>query len=237
MESWRKVLAWNLIWTGGFLAAPLAQTWPAWKKDLDRIAAELNASLIPKLPQVWADVERHLDLKAPKEPIPVYLVVEAPFPGAVTFRSRGGPVAAISLVKTPRELHEEVVIHELLHALDVLTPAGGVLNGLRTRLEAVSGATPSAVHDYVHTLMFAQAAGTTRALFDPRHKDYGDVAGYYPKVPEATAVVVPAWQAYLKGELTRAAALDRIVAGFAAKAAEKTKGGPQAAPKKDGGGG
>ncbi len=163
--------------------------------------------------------------------------VEAPFPGAVTFRSRGGPVAALSLGKKPRGLHEEMVLHELLHALDVLTPSGGVLNDLRSRLEAVPGSTPNAVHDYVHTLMFAQAAGTTRALFDPRHKDYGEVDGYYPKVPEAAAVVVPAWRSYLQGELARAAALDQIVAGFAARAAEKTKGGPQAAPKKEGGGG
>lgn len=208
----------------------LAQTWPAWKKDLDRNAAELKSSFVPKLPQVWADVGRHLDLAAPKEPVPVYLVYRAPFPGAVTFRSQTGPAVAVSLISEPRELYEEMVVHELLHALDVLASGENVLIRLRSRLGALPGASPRTVHDFVHTLMFAQAAGTTRAVFDPKHRDYGDLAGYYPKVPEATAVVVPAWRSYLEGKTTRDAALDQIASGFAAKPAEKTKGDPKAAP-------
>ena len=215
----------------------LAETWPGWKKDLERNAAELKSSLVPKLPQVWADVGRHLDLAAPKEPVPVYLVYHAPFPGAVTFRSDTGPVVAISLTTAARELYEEIVIHELLHALDVLAAGDNVLSRLRSRLGALPGASPRAVHDFVHTLMFAQAAGTTRAVFDPKHRDYGDLAGYYPKVPEATAVVVPAWRSYLEGKTTREAALDRIAEGFAARAAEKTKGDPKAAPKTNAGSG
>ncbi len=63
--------------------------------------------------------------------------------------------------------------------------------------------------------MFVQAAGTVRKVLDPGHKDYGDTAGYYPKVPRATAVVRPAWEAYLRGEISRDAALERIAAGFA----------------------
>lgn len=210
----------------------LAETWPGWKKELDREAETLKASFLPKLPQVGADLGRHLEVNAPPEPVPVYLVVEAPFPGAVTFRARGGQVSVLSLVSEPRELHEEMVIHELLHGMDGVTPGLSVLNRLRNRLEAVPGAPPRMVHDYVHTLMFAQAAGTTRALYDPSHKDYGDAGGeasYYARSPES-AVVVPAWRGYLEGKTTRDAALDKIAEAFV-KAAEKTKGGPEAAPK------
>jgi hypothetical protein len=104
-------------------------------------------------------------------------------------------------------------------------------------LGALPGASPGTVHDFVHTLMFAQAAGTTRAVFDPQHRDYGDLAGYYPKVPAAAAVVVPAWRSYLEGKITRDAALDRIGEGFVPKPAEKTKGDPQAAPNVSAGSG
>lgn len=210
----------------------LAETWPGWKKELDLEAGDLRASFLPKLPRVWAEVERHLEMNAPPAPVPVYLVVEAPFPGAMTFRVQGGPVSSISLVEEPRELYEEMVIHELLHAMDGVTPGLSVLNRLRNRLDAVPGSTPSAVHDYVHTLMFAEAGGVTRTVFDLEHKDYGSYEGeknYYARSPES-AVVVPAWRAYLEGKSTRDAALDRIAEAFA-KAAEKTKGGPEAAPK------
>jgi hypothetical protein len=70
------------------------------------------------------------------------------------------------------------------------------------------------VHDFVHTLMFVQAAGTVRRVLDPGHKDYGDVDGYYAKVPRAAAVVVPAWRDYLDGKISREAAVEKIVAGM-----------------------
>jgi hypothetical protein len=93
----------------------------------------------------------------------------------------------------------------------------------------VPGADPQEVHDFVHTVMFVQAAGSVRRVLDPGHKDYGDVKGYYARVGRAGTVVVPAWRDYLDGKIDREAALARIVAGFS-KA--KEKGDPQAAPKK-----
>jgi hypothetical protein len=65
--------------------------------------------------------------------------------------------------------------------------------------------------DVPHTLMFVQAGETIRRVVDPAHKHYGDVYGYYAKVPRATEAVRPAWEAHLRGELAQDAALDRIV--------------------------
>jgi hypothetical protein len=70
------------------------------------------------------------------------------------------------------------------------------------------------VHDFVHTVMFVQAAGTVRRVLDPNHRDYGDVKGYYARVGRAAEVVVPAWRDYLDGRIDREAAVERIVAGF-----------------------
>lgn len=220
----------------------LSGQWPVWKTTLEERRKELEKTFLPKLPAAWADVEKHLELPPPTRPIPVYLVYYAPFPGAVTQRYENGPYTWVAVGTELGEETEEAFLHESLHALDVLGEGKpNVLSRLRDRLQALPGASPREVHDFVHTLMFAQAAGTVRAVWDPKHRDYGDVAGYYPKVPRATAVVVPAWRAYLQGEISRDAALDKIAQGFAAPGAppkpepatpspEKQKGDPQAAP-------
>ncbi|MFL6194866.1 MAG: hypothetical protein ACJ75H_11890 [Thermoanaerobaculia bacterium] len=195
--------------------------WPEHRRRIERVEAYLRTTLLPRSREVFADLERSLDAPSPASPIPVYVVAVAPLPQAFTFRSQAGPFSVLAFDGDPRTQWLEIVIHESIHSLDVMAGERSVLAGLRTRLEKVPGASPQEIHDFVHTLMFAQAAGTVRKVFDPGHKDYGDIDGYYPKVPRAAAVVVPAWREYLEGRISREAALDRIVEGFA-----KEKGGP-----------
>ena len=206
----------------------LATVWPKHREMAERAAAALRKELFPKAAEVYADVSRHLGLPAPKAPIPVYLVGAAPFPGAFTMRSQSGPFSVVALEGEPDSQWVEIVVHETIHALDVQAGEGSVLAELRRRLGQVPGADPQAVHDFVHTVMFVQAAGSVRRVLDSGHKDYGDVKGYYTRVGRAATVVVPAWREYLDGKIDREAALARIVAGFQ----EKEKGDPQAAPKK-----
>lgn len=215
------------------LEKPFLETlWPRHREVVEAAAAVLRRDLLPHAPALFADLEKSLGLPVPSHPIPVYLVVEAPFPGAVTHRAPGGAVCIVAADMAQGTQKLESVVHETIHALDVVTE-GSVLDDLRRRLEKLDPpAPPREEHDFVHTLMFAQAAGTVRRVIDPAHKDYGDVNGYYPKVPRAAAVVVPAWRAYLSGEITREAALTRIVDGF-----KNEKGGPKAAPQKPPGGG
>ena len=66
--------------------------------------------------------------------------------------------------------------------------------------------------DVPHTLMFVQSAATVRRVLNPAHKDYGDVAGYYAKVPVAARIVRAAWGDYLAGHLTREKAIQQMVA-------------------------
>jgi hypothetical protein len=214
----------------GKLEKPFLETvWPRHREAAERAASTLRRDLLPKAPALYADVAAHLGIPVPRGPFTVFLVAEAPFPGGVTYPVRGG--GAVSLVAADAAEGSawlEVVVHETLHAIDVGTDS--VLDELRARLGKLNPVpSPREIHDFVHTLMFVQAAGSVRKVIDPAHKDYGDVKGYYPKVPRATAVVVPAWRAYLAGEISREAAVTRIVEGFA-KGNEK--GGPQAAPEK-----
>jgi hypothetical protein len=208
----------------------LATVWPRHREIAERAAAVLRKELLPKAPEVYADLSRRLEVSVPSVPIPVYLVAAAPFPGAFTMRSPGSPYSVVALEGEADSQWVEIVVHESIHGLDVLAGESSVLAELRRRLLKVPGASPRDVHDFVHTVMFVQAAGTVRRVLDPGHKDYGD-GGYYAKVPRAAAVVVPAWRDYLDGKITREAAVEKIVADFAQGTA-KEKGGPQAAPVK-----
>ncbi|HEV2844554.1 MAG TPA: hypothetical protein VG477_06890 [Thermoanaerobaculia bacterium] len=211
----------------------LEKIWPGHRELAEKGEALLRATLLPRSSEVFSDLSRHLGTQPPSSPIPVYLVASAPFPRAVTFRSEGKGVCVIALIDETPILAAEIAIHESIHALDVAAGETSVFADLRRRLLKVPGASPQDIHDFVHTVMFVQGAATVRRIFDPAHKDYGDTSAYYPKVPRASAVVVPAWKDYNDGKITREAAVERIVSGFG----EKEKGGPKAAPEKPSGSG
>lgn len=193
----------------------LSEIWPRHRELAGRAAATLREELFPKASAVYADISRHLVVPEPRTPLPVYLVAAAPFPGAFTMRSQEGSFSVVALEGEPDSQWVEIVVHETIHALDDRAGEGSVLADLRRRLRQVPDATPRDVHDFVHTLMFVQAASTVRRILDPAHEDYGDVNGYYARVPRAATVVVPAWRDYLDGRITREAALERIVIDFA----------------------
>jgi hypothetical protein len=209
------------------LEKPFLETvWPRHREAAEGLAGQLRRDLLPKAPQVYEDLSRRLDVPIPSRRIPVYLTAEGPWPGAVTARAREGAVCFVAADASTGSQLVEVVVHETIHALDVMAGEGGVLNDLRKRLGKAD------LRDFPHTVMFVQAAGTVRKVLDPAHKDYGDVEGYYARVPRASAVVVPAWRAFLAGEISRDEALNRIAA------VSNEKGGPKAAPetpRKDGG--
>ncbi|HKV11199.1 MAG TPA: hypothetical protein VJ725_23865 [Thermoanaerobaculia bacterium] len=199
----------------------LERVWPRHREAIEGMAAQVRRDLLPKAPQVYEDLARHLDVPVPSRPIPVYLTAEGPWPGAVTARTAGNTgVCFVAAEVAQGSQRVETVVHETIHALDVMAGEGSVLGALRKRIARED------LRDFPHTVMFVQAAGTVRKVLFPEHKDYGDVEGYYAKVPRASAVVVPAWRAYLAGEISRDEALNRIAA------LSNEKGGPKAAPEK-----
>jgi hypothetical protein len=212
----------------------LATVWPGHREVAERAVATLKKELLPKAPAIYAEIARRLDVPMPVAPFHIYLVAAAPFPGAFTMYNPDGPFSVVALEGEPDSQWVEIVVHETIHALDAKAKEGSVLADLRRRLNAVPGASPQEVHDFVHTVMFVQAAGAVRLVLDPGHKDYGDVRGYYARVGRAATVVVPAWREYLDGKSTREEALTKIVAGFSAglpkEEPKKEKGDPKAAP-------
>lgn len=216
----------------GKLEKPFLETvWPGHREIAERAALTLRRDLLPKASAVYADVAAHLGIPVPSGPFTVFLVAEGPFPGGVTYPVHGGgAVSVVAANAAEGSAWLEIIVHETLHAIDVGTDS--VLDELRGRLGKLTPApSPREIHDFVHTVMFVQAAGSVRKVIDPAHKDYGDVNGYYPKVPRAATVVVPAWRAYLAGEISREAAVTRIVEGFKSSSGNE-KGGPKAAPEK-----
>jgi hypothetical protein len=210
----------------------LATVWPRHREITERAAAAVWKELFPKIPEVYAEIARRLDLPlpVPEAPLPIYLVAAAPFPGAFTMFTHEGPFSVVALEGEADSQWVEIVVHETIHALDVKAKEKSVLADLRRRLDAVPGASPQESHDFVHTVMFVEAADAVRRVLDPSHKDYGDVRGYYARVGRAATVVVPAWREYLDGKSTREEALAKIVAGFSEGLPKKEKGDPKAAP-------
>jgi hypothetical protein len=193
----------------------LAEVWPAHRKAAEEAKARLSGSLAGKQEAVFADLVKGLGAPQLTGSVPVVVTAEGPWPGAVTHRKKGGG-AVIFLAADAAQGTQlvEILLHESTHAIDLAAGESSVLAELRKKLGEIPGASPKEIHDFVHTVMFVQSAATVRRVLAPEHEDYGDVNGYYPKVPRATAAVVPAWRAYTAGEITRDEAVKRIVAGF-----------------------
>jgi len=137
-----------------------------------------------------------------------------PFPGAVThYRAgRAGGVCFVAVRDVDPLQLVESILHEATHALDIAWDGSGVLDELRKKLqESAPPVGRNVLHNVPHTLMFVHAAETVRRNIDPTHKHYGDVAGYYAKVPRATGAVRQPWIEYLDGKLSREDALDHMV--------------------------
>ena len=107
----------------------------------------------------------------------------------------------------------EMVIHESIHALDLSTLAQDtVLVALRRELTAAGrGPSTPEFRDVPHTVMFVEAGEVVRRVLDAAHKHYGDVEGYYAKVPQAVSAVREPWIAYLDKKTDREAAIRAIV--------------------------
>lgn len=197
-----------------------SSVWPEHRRLLEDVEQRIKSELLPKQAECLAYMLDHLGMEDPQATIPVYLMVDAPFPGAFTFRTRGGgAVCLVSAKSGEGSVLFENVLHEATHALDIAAGNKSALAELRERLQK-AGITrqDEALRDVPHTLMFVNAGETVRRLLNPEHVHYGDFAGYYAKVPRATAAIRPNWTKYLDGKITRDEALTAIVREFMASA-------------------
>lgn len=205
----------------------LEQVWPWHRKMIDHAVEALEQDLLPHTGEVYADIHRFLGFPVPARPIPLLLVAEAPHPGGVTYVAEVGQgLCLVGVDAAAGSQWLETVIHESIHALDLAGESA--LDTLRQRLgtELDLKLPAREAWNVAHAVMFAQAAGTVRRVLAPRHRDYGEVSGVYQRLPKGAEVVAPAWQAWMRGEITREAAIERIVDGFRTK----EKGDPKVAP-------
>ena len=155
-----------------------------------------------------------LGIEPPAQPIPLYLVAVAPAPGGFTVRARE-PAAACFVAVEDRSgsLLAEVLLHESVHAAETQSAGTSVMARLRAGLSERGITREQRLwRDLPHTLIFVHSAETVRRVVNPEHRDYGEDAGYYAKVPDAHAALVPAWRSFLDGQATLPETLDRVLA-------------------------
>lgn len=189
------------------------RTWPDHQRKIAAARKSLAADLLPLAARCIEYIEKSLDMKDGQQAIPVYLVASAPWPGGFTHRRRGGGGVCIVGVDQKPELLVETALHECIHALDISTQSQPtVLNELRKKLQQAGHSPRSELMRSVpHTLIFVQAGETVRRMLNPQHRHYGDTAGYYARVPEATNAVREPWTAHLEGKMTTNEAVARMV--------------------------
>lgn len=206
------------------LAAALEQAEPAcaelWKEHVQRTSAargRWEEQVAAKERELLAFHLTSLGMRDPELAIPVYLVAEASWPGAVTHLDDAGRgVCFVAVDPLPGSLFFETVLHEATHALDVATNDESALGELRKRLEAAGhGQRERLYHDLPHALMFVQSAESIRRVIDAAHADYGEAEKVYARMGASAEAVRGYWRDHLDGKLPLAEALDGIVASVA----------------------
>lgn len=200
----------------------LEMRWPEREGRLEEVRTRLEREFMPKHREALDYMLRSLGIPDPEINVPTYLALDIHPPGASTYRSRSGPV----FVASTRELLsegrfsdlEEVLLHEVCHALDAASDGDAdVFSLMRSMLElrGVTGHDPRH-HDVPHLVMFVQAEQTMKRLYDPDHVAYGDtrrgdVAPLYERSGEAAVIVRRVWGQYLDGDFDLQEAVRRIV--------------------------
>jgi len=197
-----------------------AEHWPARRNRLERRRLELEARLAS---QAGREALHHfystLGFATDGLRVPIYLTVHAGWPGGVThFRQPGETgVSFVSLEQRGNGLILETVLHESIHALDVLRRGGtDMIDTLEARLTA-AGLEPRAARAWVHTLFFVHAGDTVRSFLDPDHVDYGDAEAYYPKVGEIAEIERALWSDLRSGAVDREELIEALVEAASAR--------------------
>lgn len=195
------------------------QRWPQRGARLGDVVTRLEREFLPRHQEALGHMLTSLGIDDPAIEVPTYLVLDAHPPGATTYRSSTGPVFVLSTRDLLGEGRfsdlSETILHEACHVLDLASEGeDDALSTLR-RLLVERGVDRQRADDLTHLVMFAQAENTMRRLFDPEHVAYGDtrrgdIAPLYERWGRAADVVRAAWSDYLDGEITRAAAVERI---------------------------
>lgn len=206
------------------LAAALAEAEPAFQELWTARAARIEAArrcweehVGPKEHELFAFHLASLGMQDPGLALPVFLVGDAPWPGAMTVRGEEGRgVSFIAVQGLAGSQLFEVVLHEVTHSLDLAAGEASAFGELGAQLEAAGlDARDRRLNDLPHTLMFVQSAESIRRVIDPAHRDYGEVEKVYGRMGSDAEAVRGLWRDHLDQKLARAEALAAIVESLA----------------------
>lgn len=170
-----------------------------------------KAEVAPKLTPVLERAMTTLGVEAPPARLQVFVLPATGGREGMTVRAPGGVRIVIGAGKYEAHDFSEVVIHELLHALDTAAPEKGLLAELRTQLKA-----PEAQEKLPHAVIFTLAASLTREFLDAKHRDVGETHGAYSRGLEKARQSVQGVVEDLKtGKIDRKRAIEAIAAGSA----------------------
>ena len=198
----------------------LGEHWPARKASITAAQARIAPLLEKNESAYLAFMIRSLAMDDPRATIPVYLVADAPFPGASTSATMDDKPVCFVATSSGGEgtLMLETILHEATHGLDILTRGEPTaLNRLRLQLaEAGIPQLDPRFRDAWHTIMFINTGETVRRVVDPEHVHYGDAEKYYEKVPDVTRIERPIWIDHLDGKLTLDQTIEKLTAELSA---------------------
>jgi hypothetical protein len=192
--------------------------WPQHKVRLEEVAAKLERTLGPKEQEAFAYFTRQLGMADAESTVPIYLVVETPWPGGFTMwgkdKTRGACAISVTTYDGPQLL--TAVLHEAIHALDLETKGkGNVLVELRARLlQAGFREDDAVVRHGPHLLVFIQSSETVKRFVDPSFQPYNEGIFTRTALQPLVKVELPVWTAYLDGKISREQAVEQIVEGF-----------------------
>ena len=187
--------------------------WDERRRAISHAQFELDRTLTPIESTCLQYMIDSLDVDVPERAVPVYLVGDGPWPGAMTFYDNEGAAFCISTISVAEDTaFHETILHEATHALDVnQTKDQGVFERLRRDLvEAGIDRSSRIIRDVPHAIMFIHAGATIRKHLNPEHVDYGDRDGLYDRLSYAHDLI-PLWHQYLAGEFSLDETIDRIV--------------------------
>lgn len=189
------------------------ESWPAAREKLDGAVERVRGMLARDPERLLPALLTPLGVKDPGIMIPVFITTQSPPPGGITVRGRGLPICFVSIEDRSDSEVAEAVLHEAIHAFDVVTerrqPTAMTLLR-RSLIEAGVSERDPFLRDAWHTLFFLQAAHTVRAVIDPSHRDLGERSGYYAKVAQIYEIEKRIWGQRLDGKLSLEEALAQL---------------------------
>jgi hypothetical protein len=187
------------------------ELWPARKKTLLDQKATLAAILGPMEAECLKAIFADFQMIDPHVVVPVYLVLDAPEPGAMTYRGPDKKAACyVGLSGAPSALWSEIVLHESIHAIETAVRGQSATKMLRQRL-TMARVPAMTIREVQHALIFVEAGEVVRRYINGRHLHFGDAQGTYALMSEEAQYVREPWTEYLDGKLTLDETLKRIV--------------------------